>query len=125
MDRYRMDVHLDEATLLGTLADDVRRGLTASRKSLPPKYFYDPIGSALFERITQLPEYYLTRVERGLVLSFAEEMMEELRELARGIDDWEQRLGTALVKSSPTDLVRHSTNNPDAERQKSKVKNQK
>ena len=31
------------------------------------------------------------------------------RELARGIDDWEQRLGTALVKSSPTDLVRRST----------------
>jgi hypothetical protein len=30
------------------------------------------------------------------------------RELARGIDDWEQRLSTALVKSSPTDLVRHS-----------------
>jgi hypothetical protein len=34
------------------------------------------------------------------------------RELARGIDDWEQRLGTALVKASPTDLVRHSQ--PDA-----------
>jgi len=31
------------------------------------------------------------------------------RELARGIDDWEQRLGTALVKSSPTDLVRRTT----------------
>jgi MerR family transcriptional regulator/heat shock protein HspR len=30
------------------------------------------------------------------------------REMARGIDDWEQRLGTALVKSSPTDLVRHA-----------------
>src|SRR4026208_107128 len=41
------------------------------------------------------------------------------RELARGIDDWEQRLSTAMVKSSPTDLVRHS---PEA--QKSKVKTQ-
>ncbi len=30
------------------------------------------------------------------------------REMARGIDDWEQRLGTALVKSAPTDLVRHA-----------------
>jgi hypothetical protein len=30
------------------------------------------------------------------------------RELARGIDDWETRLSTALVKSSPTDLVRHT-----------------
>lgn len=50
------------------------------------------------------------------------------RELARGIDDWEQRLGTALVKSSPTDLVRHTTNIADADApapQKSKVKSQK
>src|ERR687898_401198 len=36
------------------------------------------------------------------------------RELARGIDDWEQRLGTALVKASPTDLVRASHSGPDA-----------
>jgi MerR family transcriptional regulator/heat shock protein HspR len=36
------------------------------------------------------------------------------RELARGIDDWEQRLGTALVKASPTDLVRASRSGPDA-----------
>jgi hypothetical protein len=36
------------------------------------------------------------------------------RELARGIDDWEQRLGTALVKASPTDLVRASHHGPDA-----------
>jgi len=50
------------------------------------------------------------------------------RELARGIDDWEQRLGTALVKSSPTDLVRHTTKIADVDAdasQKSKVKSQK
>ena len=47
------------------------------------------------------------------------------RELARGIDDWEQRLSTALVKSAPTDLVRHTPKDADAESQKSKVKNQK
>ena len=50
-------------------------------------------------------------------------------ELARGIDDWEQRLSTALVKSSPTDLVRHTPNTADAESQtasqKSKVRSQK
>jgi hypothetical protein len=39
------------------------------------------------------------------------------RELARGMDDWEQRLGTALVKSAPTDLVRRSKE-PDTERDK-------
>jgi MerR family transcriptional regulator/heat shock protein HspR len=48
------------------------------------------------------------------------------RELARGIDDWEQRLGTALVKSSPTDLVRHTPQAAEsAEVQSSKVKSQK
>ena len=49
------------------------------------------------------------------------------RELARGIDDWEARLSTALVKSSPTDLVRHSshTASGNGENHKSKVKGQK
>ena len=49
------------------------------------------------------------------------------RELARGIDDWEQRLGTALVKSAPTDLVRHSppaeTAEADADKPKRKTNN--
>src|SRR5438046_891129 len=44
-------------------ARDVLDGLNATRKSLPPKYFYDVAGSALFEAITRLPEYYLTRTE--------------------------------------------------------------
>ena len=47
------------------------------------------------------------------------------RELARGLDDWEQRLGTALVKSSPTDLVKHSDNGPKVESPTPKVKSQK
>ena len=46
---------------------DVRRGLMSSPKELSPKYFYDERGSALFEEITQLPEYYLTRAERSLL----------------------------------------------------------
>lgn len=44
------------------------------------------------------------------------------RELARGLDDWEQRLGTALVKSTPTDLVKRSTDHPRAEKPTAKVK---
>jgi L-histidine Nalpha-methyltransferase len=44
-------------------AADVLAGLTASPKRLPPKYFYDAEGSRLFERITDLPEYYPTRCE--------------------------------------------------------------
>ncbi len=46
---------------------EVAAGLTAPQKELPPKYFYDRRGSELFEEITRLPEYYLTRTERGLL----------------------------------------------------------
>ena len=56
---------IDTATT-GFAADAVA-GLTASPKRLSPKYFYDSAGSALFERITQLPEYYPTRREIGIL----------------------------------------------------------
>ncbi len=46
-------------------------GLTARRKTLPPKLFYDPAGCRLFYEITRLPEYYLTRTELGLLREFA------------------------------------------------------
>lgn len=59
-----------------TLADDVRQGLTASRKWLPCKYFYDPEGNVLFEQISGLPEYYLTRVETAILKSHAASIIE-------------------------------------------------
>ena len=46
---------------------EVAAGLSAPQKELPPKYFYDHRGSELFEEITRLPEYYLTRAERVLL----------------------------------------------------------
>jgi L-histidine Nalpha-methyltransferase len=49
------------------MVHDVRVGLYATPKQLSPKYFYDERGSELFEKITQLPEYYLTRAERRLL----------------------------------------------------------
>ena len=52
-------------------AADVVAGLTAKPKRLPPKYFYDAVGSALFDRITQLPEYYPTRCELALLREHA------------------------------------------------------
>jgi dimethylhistidine N-methyltransferase len=55
-------------------AADVIAGLTKKPKSLPPKYFYDHAGSALFDRITRLPEYYPTRSELGLIEKRAPEM---------------------------------------------------
>ncbi|MFB4196731.1 L-histidine N(alpha)-methyltransferase [Streptomyces carpaticus] len=50
-----------------SLAEDVRNGLSGTPKTLPPKWFYDERGSKLFDRITRLPEYYLTRAERQIL----------------------------------------------------------
>ena len=58
-----------------TIADDVRRGLTAMPKSLPPYLFYDAAGSALYERITELPEYYPTRTERAILAAHADDLV--------------------------------------------------
>jgi dimethylhistidine N-methyltransferase len=57
---------------------DVLRGLRAPQKYLPPKYFYDDFGSQLFERITELDEYYLTRTELAIMEQYAGEMAELL-----------------------------------------------
>ena len=51
----------------GRFLDDVMAGLSRSQKTLPPKYFYDAQGCALFEAICALPEYYLTRAEFALM----------------------------------------------------------
>ena len=58
------------------VADEARRGLTSTPKSLPPWLFYDAPGSRLFEQITTLPEYYLTRTERSLFTAHAAEIFE-------------------------------------------------
>jgi L-histidine N-alpha-methyltransferase len=63
----RIDRHHTDADIAAALAADVLRGLTATPKWLPPKWFYDDAGSALFEEITRLPEYYPTRREREIL----------------------------------------------------------
>src|SRR5438093_7932234 len=50
-----------------TFAAEAIEGLRSTPKRLSPKYFYDNIGSRLFERIATLPEYYLTRSELGIL----------------------------------------------------------
>jgi L-histidine N-alpha-methyltransferase len=61
---------------LDALRADVRAGLTATPKTLPPKYFYDARGSELFDEITRLPEYYLTRAETAILSQRAAEIAE-------------------------------------------------
>jgi dimethylhistidine N-methyltransferase len=60
-------------------AEDVRAGLSAAPKHLAPKYFYDELGSALFEAICYLPEYYLTRAEAEVLESNAAEIVKVLQ----------------------------------------------
>lgn len=62
-----VDVLVTEPERRSALVSDVRRGLGGSRKILPPVWFYDETGSRLFDDITRLPEYYLTRVEAQLL----------------------------------------------------------
>ena len=57
--------------LAASLRSDALAGLTATPKTLPPKWFYDAEGSALFEKITELPEYYPTRAERSILRAVA------------------------------------------------------
>lgn len=71
MTTYRLDVHLPPEYGSDALRRDVLRGLTSTPKSLPPKWFYDKVGSALFEQITRLPEYYPTRAEREILEAHA------------------------------------------------------
>jgi len=59
---------------LAKFADDVGKGLTATPKQLPCCYFYDRLGSLLFEAICEVPEYYLTRAETAILQTQAEEI---------------------------------------------------
>ena len=72
------------------MAREVREGLSAPLPELPCKYFYDAAGSALFDRITELPEYYPTRVEESILAARADEIARmadaaELVELGSGL----------------------------------------
>jgi L-histidine N-alpha-methyltransferase len=103
---YHADVLVDDEALRAALAADVRRGLGARDKWLPPKYFYDAAGSALFERITQLPEYYLTRAEQVLLEAHApailgEVLPDEIVELGAGAPTKAQRLLAAQNGHGP------------------------
>jgi L-histidine Nalpha-methyltransferase len=63
MNQPTIEVHLSDDHAAKALRHDVREGLSAGAKWLPPKWFYDARGSELFEEITRLPEYYPTRAE--------------------------------------------------------------
>ncbi|HEY3055348.1 MAG TPA: L-histidine N(alpha)-methyltransferase [Thermoanaerobaculia bacterium] len=69
-----------------TFADEIRAGLTAVQKSIPPRYFYDDLGSSLFEAITYLPEYYVTRAETELLRRHAHEIINAVGSVSRVVE---------------------------------------
>ncbi len=92
------------------LADIAREGLMREHKALPPWLFYDEPGSLLFEQITRLPEYYLTRLERALLTEHAREIVSaaangsrlRILELGAGSADKTRLLLAAVVAAQQT-----------------------
>jgi L-histidine N-alpha-methyltransferase len=88
-------------------ADDVRNGFTAHPKRLLPKYFYDELGSQLFQAICLLPEYYLTRAEAEILQKYADEMvsavdgLQTLVEMGSGNASKTRLIIEALLRRQP------------------------
>lgn len=70
--------HMEDGFDRERALEEVRAGLSRPQKRLPPKYFYDHRGSELFEEITRLDEYYLTRAERALLQAHARPLVESV-----------------------------------------------
>jgi L-histidine N-alpha-methyltransferase len=96
--------HLEADSATRALRRDVYRGLSQMPKSLPPKWFYDSVGSDLFDQITRLPEYYPTRAEAEILRDRAAEIAaasgaDTLVELGSGTSEKTRLLLSALRDS--------------------------
>lgn len=101
-DRVRVEVLLDEGERQAAFRDAALSGLHATPKRIPSIWLYDERGSRLFEEITRLPEYYLTRTEREILDEHAGEIASETRattlvELGSGTSEKTRLLLGALV----------------------------
>ena len=93
--------HLEADFANQALRRDVSHGLRQTPKSLPPKWFYDAVGSDLFDQITRLPEYYPTRTEAAILTAAAAGIAEATRadtlvELGSGTSEKTRMLLDAL-----------------------------
>lgn len=93
--------HLVQDSAYHALRRDVFEGLQQTPKSLPPKWFYDSVGSELFDQITRLPEYYPTRAEAAILRARAAEIAsasaaDTLVELGSGTSEKTRKLLNAL-----------------------------
>jgi L-histidine N-alpha-methyltransferase len=95
----RLRIHkLARAESQSSFAEDVRAGLLAQPKILFPKYFYDELGSQLFEAICLLPEYYPTRAENEILTRYADE-------IASAVDGRKTLLEMGSGSASKTQLI--------------------
>ena len=99
----------DLTPAVNSFPEDVRQGLgKMGQKELPSKYLYDDVGSALFEVITKLPEYGLTRAEERILRGHSEAIAERLAshgmvvELGSGSGRKTRRILEALARRQPT-----------------------
>jgi L-histidine Nalpha-methyltransferase len=95
--------HLAEDSAYHALRRDVLEGMLKTPKSLPPKWFYDSVGSGLFDQITRLPEYYPTRAEADILRARAAQVAsatgaDTLVELGSGTSEKTRMLLDALQK---------------------------
>lgn len=91
-------------------ANDVRVGLTAPHKALPPRWFYDTLGSSLFDAICFLPEYYVLRAESEILDSARREMAEAFGDRVRVVE-----LGSGAARKTRFLLDPLTTRQPDLE----------
>jgi L-histidine Nalpha-methyltransferase len=103
--RVTVDVRLVPADLQAALRRDARIGLGATPKSMPPVWFYDDRGSALYEEITRLDEYYPFRTEAALLQRGAGEIAEAAKarvlvELGSGTSEKTRLLLDAMASAS-------------------------
>ena len=108
--RIEVRSHL-EKTFCRQIKKDVYNGLTASKKSIPSKYFYDSRGSELFEKICYLPEYYPTRTEMSILKHAAPQITNDfpegdLVELGSGAN-WKIRMLLDSIDPSHIDAYRY------------------
>lgn len=79
-DEQKLSIHnLLRGKSKDSVAEDVRVGLLSQPKFLLPKYFYDELGSHLFDAICLLPEYYLTRAEDEILSRYADEIVDSIK----------------------------------------------
>lgn len=103
-ERFRL-TELPQRAMRSALIRDVLAGFARTPRELPPKYFYDAYGAALFDAICDTPEYYVTRTEHALLDAVSADIIRSTRanvlvELGSGAARKTRRLIDALVRSS-------------------------